>query len=207
MSPVIQCVFDQIKKYDSEKIIYILASSFEDFYQHHPTFCHTSLSYEPHHHDNNAPSPSPILGIDSYQMSEVLPGLYLGNACDAKDMNLLQKNQIKSIINISKTVPCYYEDSFDYLNLPCNDSIHENILQYFENAFEYIEKKLSENKNVLVHCQGGISRSPSFVIGYLMRYHSKTFEQAYLLVKEKRKIIDPNLNFLSQLTFYEQMMQ
>ncbi len=206
ISPIIQCVFDQIKKYDSEKMIYILGSSFEDFYQHYPTYCHTSSSTN-HHHDN--PSPSPTFDIDSYQMSEVLPGLYLGNARDAKDINLLQQNEIKSIINISTTIPCYYENEnlFDYLQLLCNDSNQENILQYFENTFDYIQKKLSANENVLVHCQGGISRSPSFVIGYLMKYHSKTFDQAYLLVKEKRKIINPNLNFLTQLTRYEQMMQ
>jgi dual specificity MAP kinase phosphatase len=206
ISPVIQCVFDQIKNYDSEKMIYILGSSFEDFYQHHPTYCHISLSND-HHHDDA--SPSPTLNIDSYQMSEVLPGLYLGNARDAKDINLLQQNGIKSIINISTTIPCYHENEnlFDYLQLPCNDSSQENILQYFENTFDYIQKKLSANENVLVHCQSGISRSPSFVIGYLMKYHSKTFDQAYLLVKEKRKIINPNLNFLTQLTRYEQMMQ
>ncbi len=206
ISPVIQCVFDQIKKYDSEKMIYILGSSFEDFYQHHPTYCHTSLSND-HHHDD--PSPSPTLDVESYQMSEVLPGLYLGNARDAKDINLLQQNEIKSIINISTTIPCYHENEnlFDYRQLPCNDSIQENILQYFENTFDYIQKKLSANENVLVHCQSGISRSPSFVIGYLMKYHSKTFDQAYLLVREKRKIINPNLNFLTQLTRYEQMMQ
>ena len=39
-----------------------------------------------------------------------------------------------------------------------------------------------------------------------MKYHEKTFDQAYLLVKDKRKIINPNLNFLAQLTRYEQII-
>ncbi len=205
ISPIIQCVFDQIKRYDSNKTIYILQSSLEEFYQHYPTFCYISSSNNDQHDE---PSPSPTIDIDSYQMSEVLPGLYLGNAHDAKDMNLLKQNQIQSIINISKTIPCHYENEtlFDYLQLPCNDSSQENLLQYFEKTLEYIHQKLLSNQNILVHCQGGISRSPSFIIGYLMKYHSKTFDQAYSLVKDKRKIINPNMNFLAQLTRYEQMI-
>jgi len=207
ISPVIQCIFDEIKQYDSTKIIHILQSSFEEFYQYYPTLCYISSSNT--NPNDNHPSPSPTVDIDSYKMSEVLPGLYLGNAHDAKDMNLLKQNNIKFIINISTTIPCYYENEnlFEYLQLSCNDSCQENILQYFENIFECIHKKLLLNENILVHCQGGISRSPSFIIGYLMKYYSKTFDQAYLLVKDKRNIINPNLSFLAQLTRYEQMIK
>jgi dual specificity MAP kinase phosphatase len=206
ISPVLQCIFDEIKRYDSNKRIHILQSSFEEFYQHYPTFCFISSSND--NHNDYHPLPSPTVDIDSYEMSEVLPGLYLGNAHDAQDMNLLKQNQIKFIINISTTIPCYHENEnlFEYLRLSCNDNCQENILQYFEKTFEYIHQNLLLNQNVLVHCQGGISRSPSFIIGYLMKYYSKTFDQAYTIVKDKRKIINPNLNFLAQLTRYEQMI-
>ncbi|NJO94472.1 MAG: dual specificity protein phosphatase family protein, partial [Hydrococcus sp. RM1_1_31] len=36
-----------------------------------------------------------------------------------------------------------------------------------------------------------------FIIGYLMKYHSKSFDQAYTLVKDKRKIINPKFKFFS----------
>jgi len=205
ISSIIQCIFDEIKRYDSNKTIFILQSSFEEFYQHYPTLCFVSSSNNNHSDD---PVPSPTIDIESYQMSEVLPGLYLGNAHDAKDMTLLKQNDIKSIINISTTIPCYYENEnlFDYLQLSLNDSWQENIFEHFEKTFEYIHQKLLSNQNILVHCQAGISRSPSFVMGYLMKYHSKTFDQAFVLVKDKRKIINPNLNFLAQLTRYQQVI-
>jgi hypothetical protein len=205
ISATTKCIYDEIKRYDSNKTIYILQSSFEEFYQQYPTFCYTSSSNNNH---QDQPSPSPTIDIDSYKMSEVIPGLYLGNAHDAEDKNFLEQNEIKCIINISTTIPCYHENEtlFDYYHLPCNDTCHENILQHFDKTFEYIHKKLSLNQNVLVHCQGGISRSPSFIIGYLMKYYSKTFDQAYSIVKDKRKIINPNLSFLAQLTRYEQMI-
>ncbi|CAF1083560.1 unnamed protein product [Adineta ricciae] len=206
LSSTIQCIFDQIQQYDSNKIVYVLQSSFDEFYQHYPTCCYVS-SADSLTTDHISPSPS--IDLDTYEMSQILPGLYLGNARDAEDRNLLKYNAIKAIINISTTIPCHYQDdhSLDYLQLNCQDSTQENLLQHFDKTFEYIQKKLASNENVLVHCQGGISRSPSFVIGYLMRYHSKTFNQAYLFVKEKRRIINPNLNFLAQLTRYEQMIE
>ncbi|CAF2536304.1 unnamed protein product [Rotaria sp. Silwood2] len=205
ISPVIKCILNELKQYDSNKTIYILQSSFEEFYQHYPTFCYICSSNSTY---NDNLSCLLTTDIESYVMSEVLPGLYLGNAHDAEDMNLLKQNNIKSIINISTSIPCYYENEtlFDYYKLPCNDLCKENIIQYFDKTFEYIQEKLLLNQNILIHCQGGISRSPSFIIGYLMKYHSKTFDQAYSIVKEKRKIINPNLGFLTQLTRYEQMI-
>ncbi|CAF1394294.1 unnamed protein product [Adineta steineri] len=206
LSSTIKCIFDEIKRYDINKTIYILQSSFDEFYQYYPTLCYvSSINISSDDHE----LPSPTIDIDSYDMSEILPGLYLGNAHDAKDKNLLEKNQIKSIVNISKTIPCYYEQDklFNYLQLICNDSCQENILQYFDKTLEYIHKNLLLNQNILVHCQGGVSRSPSFIIAYLMKYHSKTFDQAYSIVKDKRKIINPNLSFLAQLTRYEQMIR
>ncbi|CAF3636175.1 unnamed protein product [Rotaria socialis] len=206
ISPIMKCILNEIQRYDSKKIVYILQSSFDEFYQYYPTFCYISLSDCP---DNDISYASLTTDIESYTMSEVIPGLYLGNAQDAEDMNLLKQNDIKSIINISTSIPCHYanEKIFDYLQLPCYDSCRENILQYFDHTLEYIHQKLLLNQNILVHCQGGVSRSPSFVIGYLIKYHSKTFDQAYSFTKEKRKIINPNFYFLTQLKRYEQTIQ
>jgi hypothetical protein len=37
------------------------------------------------------------------------------------------------------------------------------------------------------------------VIGYLMKINRWTYEQAYLFVKEKRQIVEPNIGFATQL--------
>ncbi|CAF3759006.1 unnamed protein product [Rotaria sordida] len=207
LSPSMKCVYDEIKRYDTNKIIYILESPFNEFYQNYSSFCYISTSTD---EDISSPSTSTIVStdIESYQLSEIIPGLYLGSSHDAENLNSLQEHQIKVVVNVSTTIPCYFENEniFEYLRLPCHDSSYQNILQYFETTFEYIHQKLSMNKNILVHCQGGVSRSPSFIIGYLMKYHSKTFEQAHHIVKTKRAIVNPNLNFLGQLTQYEQLL-
>lgn len=62
-----------------------------------------------------------------------------------------------------------------------------------------------ENKKlkVLVHCAGGVSRSASICIAYLMQKKNMSYQNAYLAVKKKRKCIKPNQNFVKQLKSYE----
>lgn len=52
---------------------------------------------------------------------------------------------------------------------------------------------------MLVHCQGGVSRSPTVVIAYLMHLKKLSLTEAYQFVKDKRTCIAPNLNFMGQL--------
>ncbi|UJR38368.1 hypothetical protein I4U23_031038 [Adineta vaga] len=211
LSASMKCVYDEIKRYDSNKRILILQSTFDEFYQHYPTLCYISTSTD--EDLSSSLSSSSLLtvkplDIETFPMSEILPGLFLGSSRDAEDLTNLQNNHIHTIINISTSIPCYFENDklFDYYRLPCHDSSNQNILQYFESTFDYIQEKLSTKKNILVHCQGGVSRSPSFIMGYLMKYHSKTFEQAHQFVKDRRSIINPNFNFLGQLTQYQQTL-
>ena len=207
LSPAMKCVHDEIKRYDTNKVIYVLQSSFDEFCQQCSSLCYVSTSTNENQLFPLSVTPKST-HIEFHEISKILPGLYLGSLRDAESLDILQKHHIKIIINISTSIPCYFEDDkrFEYLQLSCCDSSNQNILQYFETTFKYIHQQLSMKKNILVHCQGGVSRSPSFIIGYLMRYHSKTFDEAYKLVKDKRTIINPNLNFLGQLTQYERML-
>ena len=42
---------------------------------------------------------------------------------------------------------------------------------------------------VLVHCLAGVSRSVSMVIAYFIREHALSDEEAFSLVKSRRKIV------------------
>ena len=55
---------------------------------------------------------------------------------------------------------------------------------------------------VLVHCNAGISRSTSIVIGYLMLREGLSFEEALGQVKHARPSVCPNAGFYRQLKSY-----
>ena len=55
---------------------------------------------------------------------------------------------------------------------------------------------------VLVHCYAGVSRSSSFVIGYVMRSRYMNYDDAKALVKKQRPCIYPNDGFVRQLQNY-----
>jgi hypothetical protein len=57
---------------------------------------------------------------------------------------------------------------------------------------------------VLVHCQAGVSRSPTIVLAYLMARYNWPMMTAFCYVKSRRHIIAPNFNFMGQLMEFEQ---
>ncbi|KAK3376093.1 protein-tyrosine phosphatase-like protein [Lasiosphaeria ovina] len=58
---------------------------------------------------------------------------------------------------------------------------------------------------VLVHCSEGVSRSPTVVVAYLMRKHRSTAAAVLRDVKRRRRVVDPNCNFLEQLHLWEEL--
>lgn len=55
---------------------------------------------------------------------------------------------------------------------------------------------------VLVHCNAGVSRSASVVIGFLMSQEKMSFDEAFSTVKTARPSIQPNPGFMNQLKKY-----
>jgi len=60
-----------------------------------------------------------------------------------------------------------------------------------------------ENGAVLVNCAVAQSRSPAFVIAYLISAHHMTLREAYQYVKSARPKINPNSFFMEQLVEWE----
>nr|KAF6395188.1 dual specificity phosphatase 10 [Rousettus aegyptiacus] len=112
------------------------------------------------------------------------------------------KDSFKRIF--SKEIIVYDKGLLSYKRLPATDSNKQNLRQYFEEAFEFIEEAHQCGKGLLIHCQAGVSRSATIVIAYLMKHTRMTMTDAYKFVKGKRPIISPNLNFMGQLLEFEE---
>ncbi|XP_069501239.1 dual specificity protein phosphatase 10-like [Ambystoma mexicanum] len=143
--------------------------------------------------------------IENAELSTILPFLFLGNERDAQDLERILDLNIGHVINVTTHLPLYHLESSGvrYKRLPATDNSKQNLRQYFEEAFEFIEEAQQCGKGVLVHCQAGVSRSATIVIAYLMKHTLMTMGDAYKYVKGRRPAISPNLNFMGQLLEFE----
>ncbi|TKS83562.1 Dual specificity protein phosphatase 10 [Collichthys lucidus] len=137
-------------------------------------------------------------------VSPILPFLFLGNERDAQDLDLLLRLNIGYVVNVTTHLPLYHVNSgLRYKRLPATDNSKQNLRQYFEEVFEFIEEAYQSGQGVLVHCQAGVSRSATVVIAYLMKHTLMTMTDAYKYVRSRRPVVSPNLNFMGQLLEFE----
>lgn len=189
----------------------LLIGGLREFHRKHKEFCEDTLvsssaSGIPRSIPSSASCPS-LADVDTFPVSEVLPFLFLGNSRDAADLSCLQEMGATCVLNVTSQLPGYHEEcGITYKQIPATDSGHQNLKQYFEEAFEFIEAARTKGKRVLVHCQAGVSRSATIAIAYIMKYKQMSMIEAYKKVKDARPIISPNLNFMGQLLELEQSL-
>ena len=138
--------------------------------------------------------------LDS-RMNQIIPRLYLSDDIAARNKKLLDEKKITHILNLTTNIPNKFEPDITYKKLAIFDFESQNIGQYFNESFDFIDNALRDECNsVLVHCNAGISRSSSFVIAYLMQKRIFTsYKSALAHVKKCRPIVWPNRGFERQL--------
>ncbi len=132
-------------------------------------------------------------------ISKITDKLYLGNYDSAMFKTNLKKLGITHILICGKDLEELYPKDFTYLTLRLDDSFSEDILSHFSRSIEFIDT----SNIVLVHCLAGVSRSATIVIAYLMSKYKVKAKTAIEFVKNKRNLINPNINFRLQLEKYE----
>ena len=124
---------------------------------------------------------------------------------DAGDPAVLERLGIDHVLNVTTTPPPYTAASgVVYKQLHAADNGYQNLRQYFNEAFEFIDAARRSGGAALIHCQAGVSRSPTIAVAYLIKNFPMSMVEAYRFVKSRRSIISPNLNFMGQLLEFEQ---
>jgi hypothetical protein len=96
---------------------------------------------------------------------EVLPDLFLGDRGDACDRDRLRRRGITHIVNCSRELPCPFEGEFVYLWLRMEDP-DPAFGEKMPTFCQFIDAGRRQGK-VMVHCTGGVSRSPAVILAYL----------------------------------------
>ncbi|KAK0713706.1 protein-tyrosine phosphatase-like protein, partial [Lasiosphaeria miniovina] len=154
-------------------------------------------------------------------LTEIEPGLFLGNWASSVDVGTLMRHGITAIVSLGhgpaaawsgpahrKLVP-----ASRHLFVACDDSATADLLGRLPAVCDFIDAQLGtdalsyadEPGRVLVHCSEGVSRSPTVVVAYLMRKHRSTVAAVLRDVRRRRRVVDPNRNFLEQLHLWEEL--
>ena len=83
---------------------------------------------------------------------EILPYLYLGSDYHASQKGVLQHLGITAVINVSRTIPCYFVDTFTYKTIPVDDTYSADIGSWFEEAAVFIGKSCDWLAAVIRQC-------------------------------------------------------
>ncbi|XP_053167446.1 dual specificity protein phosphatase 5 [Hemicordylus capensis] len=188
-----------------------LKGGYEAFYSQYPEFCidvkpvsqekpETERSISSHyekqsiHHKPAYDQGGPV---------EILPFLYLGSAYHASKCEFLANLNITALLNVSRKSSEPFTDQYCYKWIPVEDNHTADISSHFQEAIEFIDCTRRAGGKILVHCEAGISRSPTICIAYLMKMRKFRLEEAFDYIKQRRSLISPNFGFMGQLLQYE----
>lgn len=132
--------------------------------------------------------------------TEILPGLWLGNAKSSLDKRFLKQKKITCIINCTESLPFIIDKN---IILKYRVAVKDN-LQNAEINKLYSLLNSTVNKiytvivghNILLHCHAGRQRSVTVMAAYLMKFGNLKKKEAISAIRSKRAISGyPQLNF------------
>ncbi|NXC95512.1 DUS5 phosphatase, partial [Certhia familiaris] len=134
---------------------------------------------------------------------EILPFLYLGSAYHASKCEFLANLHITALLNVSRKSSESFKEQYCYKWIPVEDSHTADISSHFQEAIDFIDYVRRAGGKILVHCEAGISRSPTICMAYLMKTKKLRLDEAFDYIKQRRSLISPNFGFMGQLLQYE----
>ena len=138
--------------------------------------------------------------------TKIVDNIYLGNAYNASNFNQLDELNINTIINVTNEIPNYFDNiqEYDYLKININDTNSDSIKNFFDESNQYIKdiQQQKPDKNILIHCYMGSSRSATILTAYLLKNFNLNPKQAFSLLQEKRPVVNINTQFWDELQDY-----
>ncbi|XP_010251080.1 PREDICTED: dual specificity protein phosphatase 1-like [Nelumbo nucifera] len=137
-------------------------------------------------------------------------GLFLGSLGAASNKNVLKGlnvTHILTVANLPAQSSLLLTSDFMCKTVEVADKEDMDIVQHFDECFNFIDEAKRVGGGVLIHCFMGRSRSVTVVVAYLMKKHHMCLSQALDYVKSKRPQAAPNPGFMLQLLNFEKSLR
>ena len=132
---------------------------------------------------------------------QITKNVYIGNVEAAKNKKLLSEHSIKRVVNVTDDKDNFFNDDFEYFRLSVEDR---------RTKFKIMREKLSEalnfieasEKNTLIHCNAGTSRSATVLLAYVMKTQKISLKEAFEYVLSRRSkdsYTHPNVGFFQKV--------
>ena len=152
-----------------------------------------------------------------YYAAEIIDNLYLSSVGPATSNNFVTKIGIESILTLlannelNTSDQQFLSDSnrFTWKWIKIKDGFNpidnetDNLQNTLNECADFINTQLLNNKKTIVHCAAGMSRSPTMILAYLIKYKSMKLNKAIKLMDNKRPCIGPNRYYKEQLRIFE----
>ena len=99
-------------------------------------------------------------------MWKIISELWLGTKKDSENVEDMRRNGITHVVNCASECNCMFPEVMQYLHLRLRDP-DDSLATKIADTMKFINVGRHEG-SVLVHCTGGLSRSPSVIMSYLI---------------------------------------
>lgn len=126
-------------------------------------------------------------------MSEILPGVYVGNASTARDAQFFRDKRIGKVVNCTPDLPFYFPQ-LKCMRIPVYDTddvTNSRIMtQALPLAVSFIlnDPVPTVDRGVLIHCHAGVSRSCTVAVAVLRVCCARSLRHAISLCLSRRSI-------------------
>lgn len=130
--------------------------------------------------------------------------IYVGNEVAAKTLGILERHKITHVVNCTDSIPLYHERApgspITYLRFDITGHYRyvrseQDAVAFVQPMFDFVTAALSRGKNVMVHCLAGAHRAGTTGVLCLMHFAKLSANDATLIAKQCRPIIDPICDF------------
>lgn len=124
-------------------------------------------------------------------------GLYLGDSDTGKHLQSAHDGDaaIAAVVSVGGGKLRTWPSGVDYLHIGVLDRSDADLGPRIEEAVRFAERHLAAGRHVLVHCRGGLSRSPAVAAAVVMARRRIRWDAALRVVRAARPKANPRPEF------------